>query len=581
MREEFFAASWTRQEQEANRRIFRAFTHSLVTKGQGILKTVERKKTAWSQYGGISKALLAELAASDLDQDSKDRIYNQRTEEYKRSACYPIASIDVDPSSFYYIKGENGFTFCSEAKVIPYYEAFSRYAVGVNSKGQVVPQAMGLPMPEASKAMRARGSQMLTLTEVWDWQECMYILQGPGDKKLRNGGHSGMVVKRLKHGYGNRDLKTLRGPYFQALGITTSSRDVEKEGLSVLFGYLHLFPLLDSLLTIQSQAAYAFGFPAFKRSRKNELGPTEAPFGEDALEREAATEEIVPGTVYPDDIEPINMPHGGVDLDKAIAMVRNLLEMALPSVAQGMMSGAESGYAVNQAAHMAKLAWNPMIENAEFCLAQRAQFESWMIENRIKETVYVWGDVPKTKKTSKRGGRDEGWLALGPDDLKGLHRYTVALNPETPSNEIIELRKHQQKLQMRIESPEDAVEAMGGNAADVERAWLYQEIKNDPAIRDAMKSRIFKRIATVDQVAMGGAPKPGAPPQPGMGGAPNPFPPTPQGAIVPGVGGTPFTLNPSQQQGVGPGIQPPGPPAGAPAGVRNPPANALPIPGGP
>jgi hypothetical protein len=50
LREKFFEAAWRRQEEEAQRPLFRPFMHALVTKGDGVLKTVERTKKAWSQY---------------------------------------------------------------------------------------------------------------------------------------------------------------------------------------------------------------------------------------------------------------------------------------------------------------------------------------------------------------------------------------------------------------------------------------------------------------------------------------------------------------------------------------------------
>jgi hypothetical protein len=577
LRREFLAASWRRQEQEAKARIFRRWIHSLVTKGEAILKTVERRKTAWAGYSGYSKKVRGELddpksEYAGLPSSEKDRIYNQRTEEWKQGAAYPIASIDVPPESFYYIKGENGFTFCAEVKEVPYYDAFVRYGASITDKGRVVPEAMGLPLTAAANRMRQLKTSTLRMVEVWDWLECMYILQGPADVKSKKA-TNGLIVKRIKHGYGNAELRTLRGPYFHAFGVTTSSRDVDKQGLSILFGFLDLFALLNSLMTIQSNAAFSFGFPAFRRVRTNGLGPAELPFGKDAMDRESELEEIVPGTVYPDNVEPINMPHTGLDLDKAIGSVRSMIDLALPSVAMGSISGDESGYAVNQAAHMAKLQWNPLIENAEFALAERASFESWLIEKKIKETVYVDVDAKEFRRAKyRKGSRDKGWISIGPDDLKGLHRYTAKLNPETPSNELIELRKHQMKLDMRIEAPEQAVEAFGNDPADVERAWLLNAIKQDPAIFEQMKQIVFKGLATIDQEALGGVPPPAA--------AVSQAAPTPQGAMVPGMAMPPFAQNAVQGVGVEPGNQPPGPPAGAPAGMRPPPPNAVSIPGG-
>ena len=49
-REHFFEASWERQQEEARRRLLRVFMYALVSKGEGILKTTERRSTAWTAY---------------------------------------------------------------------------------------------------------------------------------------------------------------------------------------------------------------------------------------------------------------------------------------------------------------------------------------------------------------------------------------------------------------------------------------------------------------------------------------------------------------------------------------------------
>jgi hypothetical protein len=579
LRQRFFDASWHRQESEAKRPIFRLVGHSVIGYGEGVIKTVERKKRVWAQYNGFSKKLRADLDATELDSEAKDQVFNARTEEFKRGAAYPIASTDVPPNTFYYLKGEDGFNVCCEVKQIPYLDAVERFAVGVNSAGDIVPQAMGLPY--AADCYKALGNQRtVEIIEIWDWQKVRYLVRGAKQKDAKRG----LLVKTLKHGYGDKDLKVLRGPYFHSLGVTTSSREIYKQSQSVLFAFLRLFPLLDRLLTIRGQAAVTYGFGAFKRVRPSGTTLGDAAFGIDAGERSATEEEIRPGFIYPDDIQPINMPSGGIDLDKAIADVRAMIELALPSVAQGVVGG-ESGYAINQAAHLARLAWNPIIANLEQMLAERVGFESWLIENRIKEKVWVYGSVPEElRATNRRRSRpDDGWLGIEADDLGGLHRYRVKLKPETPSNQVIDIRMQGDMLKMQVISKRQATENLGQNPFQTEREILFEELKADPAIKGLIKTGVFQRLATMQASAMqgvdaevpgGAAPQgaPGpdqqmalAPPDPGqMAAAPNgTAPPIPQGPVAPGgaLPGTPGTV------------------AGAPGGVRNYPAGHLPLPG--
>jgi hypothetical protein len=586
-RENFFHGSWKRQESDAKRRIWRLFMYSLVTKGEGIIKTVEHTMRAWSGYTkftqNLSKALDEQVDNGYLDPDMRDRLFDKQTEQYKQMAPFPIHSTDVPPESFYYVKNEDGYACCVEEKEVPYYDTLKRYGMSLDAKGRVCPETMGLPRTMWASAMSS--IRTLKFIEVWWPDEVLYVLRGPGDIE-QTGYGSGWIVKRLKHGYGDLDRGVLRGPYFHAHGITTASREIEKQGVSILFAYMHLFPLLDSLLTIQSQAAFQTGFPTFKRNTPRTLDLPNAPFGLSVPEQMAKEEVLVPGTIYPYDISPIDQPRSGVDLDKAITLTRSLLEMALPQAATGIVGGDQAGYAINQAAHLASLAWDPIVDNAQFCMAERVGFESWLIENRVQETVYVWGQIPYGSGRNKRRYKP-GWISISPDDLGGLHRYECLLKPKSPSNLTVEVRTHAELLRMRLETYEQAIEALGNNAIEVKRGWMLYEIENDPAVKQAIKQRVFQSLGTMDQQALSGVrdqlpgpPQTGIPPaqQAAVGGGgpvmvPGPVPsPVPgqeaQGPIPPGV-----VPNPQFSPGV------PGTPPGVPAGVRGLPANAAPIPG--
>lgn len=581
LRERYFDASWVRQEQEAKRRLFRLFMHSMVAKGEGIMKTSQRTKRAWADYDRKSLKLLESNKNTGLSQREQDRIYNAQTEEYKRGSAYPIASTDVLPETFYYTKGEDGFETCVEVKEVPYYHTLNRYDMSLNDRGEVVPEAMGVPKNQWHNY--SGKTNMLHMVEYWDYQRCVYILQGPGDIKKKGSGKigSGYIVKILEHDYGDKDLKVLRGPYFHAHAITTSSREIHKQGLGVLFGYLHLFPLLDSLLTIQSQAAFMYGFPAFKRTTPQAFGvpDAQAPYGLDIREGTQNKEIITPGAILPYDISPIEMPRGGIDLDKTIAMVRNMLELALPSAAQGLTGGGDSGYLLNQAAHLSRLAWQPIVDNAEFTLADRISFESRLIETSIGENVYVYGQRPGLTLSSQKR-QDKGWLSIGPKDLAGIHRYNVHIDPDTPSNKTLELRFHQGMIESRLETPQQAIEAMGNKPIEVERAWLLHDLKKDPAVYKQLQQKVLRGLATMDQQAMldSNTPTPGANPAAAQQGQQQAIMPVQQAPALPGpapVGGPAPVPPGTPNQGTGV----PGTPSGAPGGLRNIPQNALPIPG--
>lgn len=592
-REHFFEASWARQEAESREQLFRQFMWSLVTKGEAIFKTVERSKRVWTPYGRYAKRELDRLndpkdpEYGALDRKAAQRKWDQDTEEYKRARLpYPISTSVVLPESFYYLKNEDGFTHIAEVKQVPYLEALDRFGARLTKAGTVLsreqwqpdPSALGLPREDAYHGMS--GLSYLTLVESWDGAtgECTYLLSGPGQTSSQSETlGTATVVRRYQHGYSDPFLKTLRGPYAHARGTTTASRLPHRAGLGVLYGFLPLFPLLDRLLTIKDNAAHLTGFPTFKRNQPPGAMLPDTGYGNDGTGSDAE-ESWAPGDIMPYDMGPVEMPRSGADLDQFITLVRSFLELALPSVVQGVISGDESGYALNQAAYLARLGWDPLVSNAESACGDRVGFESWLIEHRIGERVYAWGGPVKS---GARVTKAAGWRGIGPDDLGGVHRYTCKLQPETPSNEVVQTRAIGEKLKLRLITPDEAIEASGGNPDEVNRGWLIHDLKQDPRIVAMIKDGVFDTLGTIDKEANtkidailssfpgaerlsgglpGGAPDIGGVFAPGQG---MPLVPTPGGAVT----------------GVGPGGQP-GLPAGMPPGTQGAPPSFEPLPGG-
>jgi hypothetical protein len=558
-REHFFEASWARQESDSRRPLLRLFMGSLVAKGEGVLKTVERSKAAWGEYRARSKKLLTDLSALDdgVSREARDEYYDEATEEYKKAAPYPIATTDVPPEQFRYWRNEDGFTACAEVSEVPYLECLARYQQGLDARGHVVPQAYALPRAEWQRVMG--NTRTVRRIEYWDYKECVTVLCGPGQARNARKATGGQIVRRItNHGYGNPWTKTLNGPYFHAQGIVTPSRLPEKAGLGVLYGFLSLFPALDTYLTIQSNSAFLTGFAAFRRrTPAGQLVPgipvtgpgsaqTGAAYGQDAGDLQGR-ERIEPGYIYPYDLEPLEMPKSGPDLDKVILALRALIEISLPSVVSGVISGDESGYALNQAAHLARLAWDPIVRNAERALGERTSWESWLIEKKVREPVYAFGDAPGAGTRPVLLGRSrmaahdtarslrsarQSWLSIGPEDLNGYHRYTVRLDPETPSNRVIEVRTHTEMVAQGFETRAQAIEALGGDPAEVQRGRMVEALMEDPEIMARLRKRTFQRLGILTQDAAG----PGQQGQPGANGA--------QQLIPPGA-----TMSPNQAEG--------------------------------
>ena len=554
-----------------------------------------------------------------MSQEARDQHYDRETEEYKKACPYPIATTDVPPEQFRYWRNEDGFTVCAEVSEVPYLEALDRYQQGIDSRGYVVPRSFALPRGEWQQAMG--NTRTLRRIEYWDHKDSLTVLCGPGQFRNARKATGGQTVRRItNHGYGDPYTKTLRGPYFHAQGIVTPSRLPEKAGLGVLYGFLSLFPALDSYLTMQANSAYVTAFASFRRrTPPGQLvpgipasgpggagsGPT---LGNDAGDLQAR-EKIEPGYIYPYDIEPLEMPRSGPDLDKVILALRALIEVALPSVVSGVISGDESGYALNQAAHLARLAWDPIVRNAERALAERTSWESSLIEKKIREPVYAFGDAPGAGTRPVLLGRSrmaamdtarsvrqarQSWLSIGPEDLNGYHRYTVRLDPETPSNRVIEVRTHTEMVTQGFETRAQAIEALGGDPAEVQRGRMVEALMEDPEIVGRLRKRTFQRLGIMTQEeaaaaqAQNGPPgaqqmiPPGAAmsgnvPQGFEAGAPQVFQPGQNGApLMNGTGGPSSApgnaaSNRGGQQGLGnmaPRPQVPGPARQPPAPAR-------------
>jgi len=594
-RERFFEASWQRQEQEARRQLARLFMWSLAVKGEGILKTLERSAAVWSTYADKADDYQKRLASDGLDQDAQDRAYDKHTENLKLQLPYPIATTDVPPETFYYTRNENGFTSIVEIKDVPYLEALERFGAGMDSSGNVVsprtwsgldPRAAQLARPEWAHVMKVAGSTSIRCIEAWDENVQVVCLQGPNQRS--RGMDKATLCKVTRHTYGDPYLHTLRGPYFHALGITTASRLPEHAGLSVLFGYIQLFRMLDSLLTIQANSAFLTGFPTWKETQNPNVIPNLA-YGADGREA-AAQPRVEPGKLYPFDIAPVDQPQGGADLSKLLQNIQQLIERAMPAAFSGAVGADQSGYALNQAAYLAGLAFNPIVSNAEVALGERTGFESWLIEHRISENVYAWGEE-EGRPGKKGAGMTKGnWLKIGPDDLDGIHRYTVKLSPSTPSNEIIEIRAIGEKMQLKLISYEDAVTEAGSNPDEVEQSWLLHDLKQSPEIQTQLKNAVFQKLATIQAKQLNA---PGNPSPEEMAGMPPGGPPAGPPTGVPGTPGTPPSGNlggmpgnpvPTPGQGLPFAPPPRGPMPGLPPGgipgtpvVPAPPPNMLPM----
>lgn len=581
----FFDASWQRQEEEAEAPLFRRFTHSVVCKGEGVLKTVPRSRMAWSSYTDYARTLTERMTNGDLKRlsiDEKDRMYSAKTEDYKKTiAPYPIKSIDVQPETFMAWRGEDGITLAVEHKQVPYLETLVRYGQALDRDGRVVPQGMGQALPAEDWKSCMSGTTALTMSEVWTWNQCRYILAGPGQVAASDSNRQGSLARSFKHTYGDPVTKSLRGPYAHCFGTTTASRLPERAGLGVLYGFLDLFVQLDELLSIQRINAILTGLASFKRNRPPGTGLPDSDYGEDGRQSARQPVTIEPGYIFPDDVGPIEMPRAGQALGDTIAQVREFIELILPKVLQGVVDTTDSGYQLALAARLGRIAFDPMVANIRRAAARRVNFEGSLIRTEIGETVYAYGTP--VAKAGQRKTPGTAILAVGPDDLEGAPPAQIVLNPEDKASELTEVRKQGEMVQQGFSSKASAQEALGINPEEEEIKILLERYKEKPETLAALDQRVAQKLGQIEQQAVqagdqalaGAGVQPA--PQPGamLQGAGQAFEGGQNLPIQPGGPGQPALPAQAPQPGGLPASIPGQPPGVPPASQQVPPLGSI------
>jgi len=486
-----------RQERDANRRHLRMVIDSAVTYGMGVLKTVYRPD-AWSGYNKFIRETDERLDreyGAWLDPGSealrkREREFDRQTEEYKRGAPFPIRTTDVHPMDFYRWHGEDDYVHDFEWKTVPYLSTLQKYGLAPSRNdelGLVQVGDLGRPMHDWGSFFQGK---RLHLVEHWTPEYIDYLIVACG---VSDTGKSMLDATALSRATLARRVRNPYGqsPFFPTFGVSTSDSEPAYEGVSVLFGVLHLFPLLDSLLTIKSGNAYLSGYPAFKE-RATPLGNsiTSAPMGTEGIE-DTEEQTIEPGHIYRADVDAIQLPETGRDMTEMIGMLLSMLDRVLPPITQGMTGGGDQfGVAVNQLITAARLAWDPIVDNLEFMLAANTGFQWWLVENRIKEAVYV----EEPTRRGVRGTQARGWVSLAPEDVDGKYRCIVKLDPVLPTNKILELRYHVEMVKAGFETEAMAIEDLGNNPDEVEEGRLVEELKRDPAIRAELRRRTLQFV---------------------------------------------------------------------------------------
>lgn len=501
-------------EHQENDRIFYRFLDFLCGDGHGILKLIHRSDF-WDGYPkpGIAPE---EMSNKELDE------YEDTVMNFKTGAPMPFSLKVIDPLCFFPFYSERGLERVFEVSKRPKVYVAKRFNLVANEQGELVTK-IGRNYPVSSIQPLTGEVEYI---EEWDKDSVAFYV-------------GGKMVDWKKHSYG-------RVPFFHALGTQTSSREPDKEGLSVGHQLIHLIPALDALLTMKTNSAFLQAYPAFKRVR-----PVGAPGRFDAEMEDGEDEgvEFEPGHIYDgqpgEDLLPIEVPPVGQDVNQSIETILGIIsKVGVPSVLEGMHSpNRVSGYAYSEMLNVSRTKYTTIVRNAAFALEEMVKFLWWLIENRIGEEVPIWG----------RDAEDqEVWLIIGPTDVGNYYNVKVIVEPLLPEDDIAQgqyasamvqagmwSKRYARETKMGIPNPEDMDdEILVERAMEMPQIQMYLLMKAlERTEQDELKQlfqmsadQVMQQINGITQQQQNsmGPGKPGLPnPEPGAGGPGQPGSPNP------------------------------------------------------
>lgn len=530
---EKWTTAWLAEmEHQENDRIFYRFLDYLCGDGHGILKLVHRNEF-WDTL-------------PELEEDAdyvKSKAYLEDREEEKTRLRIPFSLKVIDPLTFYPRYSEAGLVEVMEISKRPRIYVAREFGIDGWADGRPV---MGRKF-EVDSDLSLSGE--CEYTEHWTEKRVDHYVDG-------------VWVDGYEHGYNIV-------PYFHAMGTQTSSREPEKEGLSVGHQLIHLVPALDSLLTMKTNAAFLTAYPTFRRER--DLGaPSRVESEDDEASGATGSEEFEPGHIYEglpgETLTPVELPSAGKDVDDSISILLSIIDkVGIPSVLAGMHTpNRVSGYAYSEMLNVSRTKYTTIIRNASFAFESMIKFLWWLIEHVVREDVPVWGLSEDDKET---------WMPLGPSDLKGYRAVKVIIEPLLPEDDIAQgqhaaamvqaglwSKRYAREMKMGITSPEEMEdEILVERAMELPQLQMYVLMKALQRLDMDELAEVFQMTSEMVTQALvdatQGASQSGAG-GPGKEGLPNLSPGT-------GGGGTP-PPPPGMHNGGSPNPPPAGPPATSP-----------------
>lgn len=491
---------------------------AMIRDGESVLKCVHRPD-AWATFPTRGM----DDQGSKFDEEPDD--FLKRAERFKKRAPLPFAWKVVDRLQMVFGDGEYGDNWALEYGEYPRPFLSSRYGMPEQSGKLVSPARVlaGEPRPEGYSASATGVSIKM---EYWDANWWHVVIDGEDAP-----------------GFPMPNPYRPRLPYFRA------RPDLESE--SILYSLMFLVPGLDRLITMKENWAYLSAYPnPVIRSIPNPAGTLDLPTGEDD---QASTLKWEPGKAIElpvgKTMDFLVPPPTGQDLNQMIQLIRQMIDVAgIPSVLRGSSMSGDSGYLANQMYAAALSMYRRIALASSRQLEEAFEFFWYVIEHRIKSTVYVLAAADSSGKSAKK------WLGLGADMRTGENVANVAdLGPLTWTFKPVLPTDEQARVSI-------AIQATNAPKPLFSRRYAREHFANveDPeamadeiAVEDALDTDpVLKQLITQKALEAAGL----APPEPDPTGAGGPpvdpmmagMPPDMGGGMIPPG---PTELMPSQPPG--------------------------------
>ncbi len=375
------SAMLERMNKEAGTDITYQLAAGLVRDGESVL-TVLHRPDAWARF---PKRL------PDEDADA----YTERAASYKRGVDLPIVWRSVDRLSLVFENGEYGNAWAIDYGEFarPYLRKLYGY-----SDDRVEPDSSleGHPLPEG---LRATSTGVRVRLQFWTEDEWHVIVDG-------------MEVPGWPKPNPYRPFL----PYFRAKAYDSES---------LLYSLLFLVPRLDELLTMKLNWGILGAYPSavIKQAPTNIPTLVDGPMGDSGLLAKTKPRQVIwiPGkSIHLAPGEELGFmapPPIGKDLNDLIILFKSMIDIAgIPSVMRGISGPGDSGYLANQMRDAVMMAFRMAVLALQRQHEQAMEFTHWLISNKVRQPVYVFGWDEVNVKTGKpRRKAQQTWLGLAPE----------------------------------------------------------------------------------------------------------------------------------------------------------------------